>query len=416
MRRLINTLGSRRLTAYLVLTYAAFLVLLFVWAARIPAAVVGNISRTAPFICAYIAAAIHLVCCLMIFLPATMQRTSLSLPADDPGEPVALPDARAVEAAAWRARLPVRWIEPGKTAVLHRNRWSPLGSIVFHTALLLIPVAVAVSLATRVRGEAWVVESHAFEGTRAEYVSVEPAGGFESRAPRVRLEVLAVDAAFWGDRLFFTDLRALVAAGGAQQWMTLPGPVRIDGARVTLRGFNYTPSVEISGPDGRTVHAGDLNLRLFPPGNEDSFTVPSLPHRIFVRLYPDSSGPQARPINRGMGLAEPLLHVAVTLGKRLAAHGWLRPGEALAFDGHTVAFPRILKGGDIVVHRDWGYPILWMALVLSFAGLIMRVCFPSYRAWVLLTGEGARLVVRADPFATPPRLLYGADPGGRDDP
>jgi hypothetical protein len=415
MRKLINALGSRRLTAYLFLSFSVFQALLFVWAMRIPAAVVRNISHLAPFWLAYLAAGIHLLCCLAIFVPAVLRRVSLTPPKDSTGEPIALPDASAVETAAGRARLSVEWIEPGRIAVLHRNRWSPLGSIVFHVALLLVPVAAAVSHATRFVGEAWIVESHPFAGTRVEYVRVEPDREFERRAPNVRFDVLAVEASFWGDRLFFTDLRALVAVGGERRWMTLPGPIGIDEARVTLRGFNYTTSVKITDPAGRSVYAGDLNLRLFPPGTEDSFIVPALPHRFFVRLYPDSGGPHAQPINRGMGLAEPLFHVAVTLGKRLVAHGWLRPGEPIAFDGHAVSFPRILKGSDIVVHRDSGYPVLWAALALAISGLVMRVLFPSIRAWVLITGGGALLIFRADPFAATPRLFENKEAGRRDD-
>ena len=42
----------------------------------------------------------------------------------------------------------------------------------------------------------------------------------------------------------------------------------------------------------------------------------------------------------------------MTCGKRLAGHGWLRPGAALTFDDLRVSFPTIRRGGDILVHLE----------------------------------------------------------------
>jgi hypothetical protein len=401
MRRLVERLGSKALTAYLVLAYAVFLVFLAVWGARIPKEVVGNISRLAPFWVIYAAAALHLACCLVAWWPSLARRTSLDLPEAALRSPVRLPPSGELAAQARKAGLRVRWLEPGRVAVLHRNRLSPLGTALGHAALLLLPVAFLVSRATRFEGRAWIVEGHVFGGTRSEYVSFEPEPAFEARAPRVAIGVESVDAEFWGDRLFFTDLRALVSLPGTleRRIIRLPQPAWIDGARVTLKGFNYTPAFQLLDERGRVLERGDLRLWLFPPGTEDSFTLPGLPHRIWVRLYPDSAGPRGAGPGQGHHLQNPLFHVAVTCGKRLVGHGWLRPGEPFPFDGYQIAFPAVRRAGEIVVHRDRGYPVLWLALGLALAGTAARVLFPSSRLWVVVEESGGRAVARDDAFA-----------------
>ncbi|HEU5250191.1 MAG TPA: cytochrome c biogenesis protein ResB [Thermoanaerobaculia bacterium] len=400
MRRALSRLAARGLTAYLLFAYAVFLVFLAIWGARVPAAVVENISRLPPFAILYVAAGIHLLCCLVIFWPVLVQRTSLEVPGNDPG--LLLRVTPFVVLAAAKSQGFRSKSLPGGAAALVRNRWSSVGTFAFHTALLLIPIAFFVSRTTRFTGEAWIVEGHPFHGTRPEYTRVEPADGFSSRAPTLSFDVEKVEAEFWGDRLFFTDLRALLTLrepSAGTRWVRLPQPVWVDGARVSLRGFNYTPAIEVRDHGGEILESADVSLWLFPPGTEDSFAIPGLPHRFWVRLYPDSGGPDSRPVNKGHDLKRPLFHIAVTVGKRLVTHGWLRVGEPLSFDGYRISVPEIRNGGEIVVHRDLGYPILWVALLIAAGGSIARITFPASRIFVLSEGSGARVIVRDDPFA-----------------
>lgn len=392
IRRAIRLAGARGLLPYLTLGYATFLVFLAIWGTRIPAEQVARIARLIPFSLVYAAAAVHLACCCLLFWPVLRQRLSLAPPPGDPGAPIVWPDGAALAALARRHRLRLAAL-PGGGWVLCRHRFSAIGTLLFHAALLLLPLAWAASEATRFRGDAWILEGHAFTGARAEYVRVEPADGFEARAPRLTLEVERVEAELWGPRLFFTELRALVAtgAGAARRaaWIRLPEPLRVGDTRVTLRGFSYSLAFELV-RGGHVIEGGDLNLRLFPPGTPDSFAVPGLPHRIHVRAYAEAGG---------YALERPRLFVAVTLGKRLVASGFRQLGEPLAFDGHAVSFPALLRGGEILVHRDLGYPLLWLALGLALAGLVLRIGFPPARAWILGGPSAATLVVREDAFA-----------------
>ncbi len=402
MRRIADRLGSKGLTAYLLLSYAVFLAFLAIWGARIPREVVGNISRLAPFWLAYAVAGVHLTCCLIVWWPSLARRTSLELPAVAPGVPIRVPPPEELTAQVKAAGLRRRWLEPGRTMVLFRNRLSPMGTALAHAALLLLPVAFLVSRTTRFEGQAWIIEGHPFEGARAEYTTVEPEASFETRAPRVAFDVESVDADFWGDRLFFTDLRALISLRGTgpeHRVIRLPQPTWLDGARITLKGFNYTPAFELLDAEGRRLESGDLRLWLFPPGTEDSFALPGLPYRVWVRLYPDSAGPRAAGPEQGAHLGNPLFHVAATCGKRLVGHAWLRPGQAFAFDGYRLSFPAVRRAGEIVVHRDRGYPVLWLALVLALAGTAGRVLFPSTRLWLVVEEGRGRAIARDDAFS-----------------
>lgn len=391
MPRIVRLLGARALTPYLLLAYCVFVFVLALFGTTVAPQAIERMSRMAPLPLLDILIGIHLACGCILLWPTVRQRISLAAPAMDAALPLPGLGAQQLAATARTARLKLRWLAAGRQAVLYRNRWSPAGTLLFHAALLLLPVAFGVSRATRFRGDAWIIEGRPFGGTRAEYARVEPPDRFDERAPDVRFMVERVAAAFWGDRLFFTELGADVAleAGGGARSMSLTAPLALDGARVSIHGFNYTPSFELVGPGGAVVDSGDLNLRLFPPGTEDSFAVPGLPHRFAVRLQAAA---------RGYDLRQPRLHLAVTRGKRLVAQGWLAPGEPMAFDGYRLWFPAIHRGGEIMVHRDRGYPILWLALVSALLGTLGRIGFPAIRIWVAFEGGAARVVTRPNAF------------------
>jgi len=415
LAKLIRALAARWVTAYLMLTYALFVALLAAWSTISPAQRVAGIASLSPFWLLYLIAGVHLLACTIQFFASVRRRATLSLPEDRAGTAVTLTlNDETLAPAAKRAGMKCRWLDKESVAVLYRHRFSSVGTLLFHGALLLLPLAYVISGATRFEGKAWIIEGHTFEGKRAEYYRVTPTEHFSARAPKVHFETEAVEATFWQKKLFFTDLRALLITGkGAERqaaWATMAQPVWIDGARISIQGFNYTPSVEVLAPTGQRIQEADLNLRLFPPGVEDSFTLPGLPHRFWVRLYPD---------DRGFQLGKPVFHLAVTRGKRLVSRGWLRRGEHLAFDGFRIAFPAIRRGGEIVVHRDWGYPLLWAILMLALLGIAWRVLAPSCIVWLVKKDNGSvEAIVREDAFARgrAERLLanWRADKGNTD--
>lgn len=413
MKRLLQLIAARWLASYLLVSYAVFVLLLVIWGTVTPRRVVENIATLIPFLASYLLVGVNLVACVVVHWGVVRRRCALTPPGNVPGVRVALA-AEDVAAAARAARMRLRWLEPQRLAVLHRQRFAPAGTLLLHLGLLLLPVAFAASRATRFEGAAWILEGQRFEGQREAYTRVTPEGSFALRAPRVAFDVENVSAEFWGSRLFFTDLRALVRTAEGARWITMAQPLWRDGARVTMHGFNYAASYDLVGPAGTTDVAGELNVQLFPPGTEDSFALPGLPYRVLLRLYPDVATAPGRgapaELDGGFALGRPLFHAAVVRGKRIVARGWLRPGEPLTFDGYRLSFPAVRPGGEIMVHRDWGYPILWLALLGMLAGAGWRMLFPACRLWLRFDDDGAALaILRDDAFAggRGARLLAG---------
>jgi cytochrome c biogenesis protein len=260
----------------------------------------------------------------------------------------------------------------------HRNRWSRIGSIVTHVALVFLAVGAAWSAHSawgepsvvlgpgqiydvghghgfRVRHDGLEIERYP-DGTAKEYFSHLVVLRQESEAVRKTIRV--------NDPLVYEGVAFHLSASGPS---------------VLVRGWDTDgqPLPMASTANGQ-ISAGELAVNFTSSGQEQSVYIPSLEttlHLILVEPFaPDSSAdmPLVSLEAVPMGDAEPSISTSVS------------SGETLVLSGASLQFSEDYHSVLRVVSDPGFQPVIGASLV-GLAGLVVTFYFNPSRVWVKLT-------------------------------
>ena len=325
-------LAGWKLSIVLLLLAALYDVLLAIWARSSPPHVVRNIAALAPFWVVWLGLLANTVWCL------------------------------------WR-RL------PGLRRDLARGERAPLGTYLFHGALLVLALGFGTTMLFREELKAWAAEGEEFAGAPEQWLSRASPRPLSRGAPPLRFEVRSITPELWRDQLLFTELSAdLALPGGERATTRINRPLWLGfGTFLRLSGFGYAPRYELTDARGRVVDGAFVKMNVFPPGMADFIRPERLPYRIRVEVLPDLAFEGDRPVTRTLNLVNPGFRVHVWRGKVDVGGAVLRRGEPFAMEGLVLRFPEIRYWGEFSVLRDPGAPILLLGLLLGLAGLLLKL-------------------------------------------
>lgn len=423
-RRALRALRSPECSVLLMATGILYVGMLAVWGTASPLKVVRNISRLFPFKALYAVLLLNLVLCMAHRLPATLKRCQRTRPPAGLGDlgryrtravtvgrqnPSVLADlARALERRGYRVSLDAG----GRAFAALRGRFAPLGDLAFHLAFILILIGAFVTAYTRFTGDVVIAEGQTFWGERGDYLRFQPREDFSRRAPRLSFAVEEIGAAFYRDELFFTDLYARVRypanSPAGRATVRLSQPLRLGGAMVNLVGYGFAPVYVLRGPDGRELDSAVVNLNVFPPGVEDSFRLPGLPHQVYVTVFPDPVLTDRIPRSRSNNLRNPMLRLRVYRHKVRVYEGVVPLGSSVSFDGLRLEFPELRRSGQVRVLRDPGAPWVFAAFLMGIAGLAFRLLWHRREVAGLVVSEGGDATLHVGAEADVFRHLHWA--------
>ena len=311
------------------------------------------------------------------------------------------------------------------------------GNLVFHLALLLLLVGVAVGNLFGFRANVLVVEGRGFSNSITAYDTFSGGAAFDegSLAPfTVTLDDLAVRYQRAGDqRGAPRDFRAAVtytASPEAPQRRTLlrvNHPLTVEGTKVFLLGNGYAPVFTVRDSTGTEVFSGpvpflprDANMAStgvvkVPSAQPDQLGFEGVflptavldPNRGPISVYPDVERPRAvlaawtGDLGIDDGVPESVYsldtsgmdQVTGDTGQPLAQS--LAPGATMALpDGASITFDGVRRWASLQVARNPGTRPALAAAVLALAGLMLSLFVRRRRVWVRATAtpDGRTLV------------------------
>ncbi|MDZ4180769.1 MAG: hypothetical protein U1E29_16320, partial [Coriobacteriia bacterium] len=169
---------------------------------------------------------------------------------------------------------------------------------------------------------------------------------------------------------------------------------------------DIAPRLVLADSSGVVLEDRFVSADLFPPGEEASLQMESVPHQVTAIAFFDHAVRGGRDISSSYNFRDIRMLVTVIQSAsdgRIAARGLLAPGDSLEFDGLVLSMPEIARIGTFRVTRSLAWP--WMTLfgALAVAGLGARVFFPCQQVRVLSDDNGVSVAVRLD--------LYGRGVG-----
>ncbi|HEX3032930.1 MAG TPA: cytochrome c biogenesis protein ResB [Bacillota bacterium] len=432
LKKLYRLLGSRNAS---VLTFTMLILLFLVWLLPfqiygVPAQVVRNIANNQwLFRIPYLLFFLNALLCLLQSLPTNLRRMSHPIALPDRDRMQQLPLTATLIAGAYAARGPGESVPPGGPhgdlkgikQVLRRhgfftlrqnetslaactNRYSPLGNLLLHASFFLIPLGIFISLYTAFSGYAVVTEGQTFNaGEKASYVNLEPTinGANHPALPPVSFRLDAVRPVFWEDKLLFSDLSAGVTyeEEGISRYkiIRLNSPWYYRGNFIALRGFGYAPYYVFKDKAGQVLDESFVNLKVFPSGFEDSFTVKDFAYRINVTIYSDYTVKNGKFETKTQNLANPILLVKLTDDKnKIKYEKAVLPGDPLYYNGYSLLFPEICYYGEFSIFHDPGIWVVFSGLLMACLGLIIKLGFYRREFYVMVCADSLLLAGRTE--------------------
>jgi Na+-transporting methylmalonyl-CoA/oxaloacetate decarboxylase gamma subunit len=403
LHRALDLIGHRRITAGL---FLAFLLLFCVglvvpqrplldlevyeaWAAEWPR--LASFCEALGFEDVYRSTAMQAVFAvfvlqLLLFLWRQGRRVFRAAARPEVPPPEALPirveargDSEALErlTAALRARRYRVARDSAGGVQASKNRYSGLGSLVFHASFILLSGGAWVLKAWNFHGEVILAEGQPFTGQPAEYLSFGPAGLEDDEMPAVSFMPQEIEPVF-GEGGRTVDVEVTVAEPGAGDRLlgriAVNRPMTVGDAEVLLMGFGLAPAFVVTDGRGRETDAVIANLAVWAPGHpEDSFHLSRPPATVYARFFPDSTTRDAR--NPSMELRDPMLELRIQRdldGSEIV--GSVRPGESLSLGEHQLEWAELRTWGTFQVSRKHG-TLLILGFLLMVLGIAFRFFF-----------------------------------------
>ena len=327
------------------------------------------------------------------------------------------PDVLASAEAALRAD---RWrVTPGQGSLAAEKGFTrETGNLLFHIALLLILVGVALGALFGWKGTVIVREGNGFANTLTQYDSFSP-GRLTSpdRLPPFSFTMTDFTATFEREgsqrgapRSFAADLayRSEPEAALEQRVVSVNSPLRVDGAKVFLVGHGYAPHLRVTDSTGRVV-LDDTVVFLPQDGNFASTGVvkspdaePQLglqglftptaalneelgPHSTFPA--PDDPAVFFSAWTGDLGLDDGTPSNVFTLdtdGLEQIGLSAVRPGDTWELPGGegTVEFVGFDRWASFTISRDPGKGLALAAAIAAIVGLSLSLFVRRRRIWV----------------------------------
>ncbi|MFZ1362692.1 MAG: cytochrome c biogenesis protein ResB [Candidatus Nanopelagicales bacterium] len=337
--------------------------------------------------------------------------------------------ATALRKDRWRVSVatsdePQRGVSTGTSAAsisAEKGYLRETGNLVFHLALLVLLLSVALAGLFGWRGQVLMIVGNSFSNTATQYDSFS-AGRLVNmdNLPPFSMTLDKFDVTYQreGDqrgapRSFDAELAITPEPGSPaeQHKIDVNHPVSVDGAKVYLIGNGYAPEIEVRSPDGTVLY--DAPTVFLPTdGNLTSRGVVKMPDTkpqlglqgIF--LPSTTIDEHLGPISTFPAADEPSLFLSAWTGNLGLDNGYaqsvyeldtegmervgiraIRLGESWKLPDNlgTVTFKGVKRFATFDVARDPGQTPALISAIAMLGGLMLSLFIPRRRVWVRLT-------------------------------
>lgn len=266
--------------------------------------------------------------------------------------------------------------DDGRSILAIRNRYSPLGFLLFHASFLLCLVSGLLVVYTRFSGTLLLTQGEIFYSDIERFKVIDNPKIFPS-LPDLGIIVESVSPSYEGAT--GTDLDVALKIRYLKETFDavakINEPVRRGPISILPHAIGISPLFVLKKGGGAVVSGGYFALNVLK-GKEDSFQFPDLPYTVALRFYPDFIEEGGVPSSRTQEIRNPVFHVRVQDGGKVLYEGLRRPGENARFDGLELSFSELRYWVDFLVVREYGTTPLAAGFVLGATGLVLRLLFP----------------------------------------
>lgn len=257
-----------------------------------------------------------------------------------------------------------------------RNRFSPLGFLLFHVSFLLCLVGGLLVMYTRFSGTLVLTEGQEFNADITQFRQIKNDPKIFRALPELGITLLKVLPSYEGS--VSTDLNVLMKVKYFSETFDTVArvnqPVKRGAVSILPSKIGISPLFVIRKKGGEELGGAYYSLNV-PMGEEDSFEFPDLPYKVYVRFFPDFFEQDNKPMTRSFELKNPVFRLRVEREGKTLYDDYRSPGQWAAFDGLELSCRELRQWVEFLIVREYGNIPLFAGFIAGAAGLIMRLVF-----------------------------------------
>jgi hypothetical protein len=282
-----------------------------------------------------------------------------------------------------------------------KNRYAPLGTILFHVSFLLLLVGGLLTFYSRFRGEAAVGVGETFTGdyTKAR----KPRFG---SVPPVAFTVEKITPTYF-NREVPVNLEVVIASRKGRGVYSINRPYRDGPLSFVIMDIDVAPLFILEDPSGKEQDSAYVKLKALQ-GKEDSFKMGGYTFRAV--FHPDylqeaknggagsANLPEAlkqlQGAQQGQGtrqIINPAFSLAAYKGDKLVARELVKPGEAIRVDGARLVFADLSYWARFYAVMEHGLFVVYAGFAMMIIALSIRLLL--YRRELLGVVHGGKLLL-----------------------
>jgi len=278
-----------------------------------------------------------------------------------------------------------------------KNRFSSIGSILFHLSFIFFLAGGLFIFHTRFWGETFVTEGQFFSGKRPEYRSVGRLSSLRENLPDISFIVEKIDPRF--EKMEPISLKSYITIQKGKikktEAIDVNYPARLGSTSILITDVGIAPYIVITDEEGRIVFYSYVMLNIIR-GDEDFLFLPETDYKIKFRFWPDYSvDSNGRLYTRSYYLNNPLFLIEVFKDETSLAKGYLRgPFDAIRFDKWYLRVGDIRYFGRFLVIDEYGGWIIISGFILSIIGLMLKLVWIRREVYAVVEkGEGRPMLL-----------------------
>ena len=203
-------------------------------------------------------------------------------------------------------------------------------------------------------------------------------------------------ADFWTNVAVYQDGRKI-----AQKTIHVNDPLTVDGFVIHQNTFGPAANLEIHDRTGRLVWTGPVLLAGTLVGLPQGFlTIPGSSTGLLVVL---DGTPAGAPRLTLQGLVAGASGSTQTTFMQSLSPG--QTSDPASTGGYTISWTATSAFSGLVVRRDPGQMLIWIAFILMVGGTVLTFYFPRRRVWVRLLPDRTQVAMLTDRYVDAPREL-----------
>jgi cytochrome c biogenesis protein len=188
----------------------------------------------------------------------------------------------------------------------------------------------------------------------------------------------------------------------AQKTIHVNDPLTVDGFVIHQNTFGPAADLQIHDGSGRLVWTGPVLLAGTLVGLPQGFlTIPGSNIGLLLVLDQSASG-TPRLTLQGLTADASGANTQTVFMQSL---GVGQTSDTAATSGYSIRWVGTSAFSGLVIRRDPGEALVWIAFLLLLGGLVLTFYFPRRRVWVRLLPERAEVALLADRYVDAPREL-----------